>query len=133
MTLPSILKFVQSTCNQDFNDTCYVYVWGKNERPFFSFVGEKCCNKTILDPQQFKSVGVGQTFHSFVGATFTSFVGPTVFVSQQMKTVGVGGNYAPFVVAFLLFLHIFALKSVGGTFFFLLDKQFQSLTYKTVL
>ena len=79
----------------------------------FSFVGEKCCNTTILDPQQFKSVGVGQTFHSFVRATLTSFVGPTVFASQQMKTVGVGGNYPPFVVACLLFLQILALKSVG--------------------
>ncbi len=35
----------------------------------FSFVGDQCCNTTILDPQQLKSVGVGQTFHSFVGAT----------------------------------------------------------------
>ena len=40
-----------------------------------------------------KTVGVGLTFHSFVGATFTYFVGPTVFGSQQIKTVGVGGNY----------------------------------------
>ncbi len=46
-----------------------------------------------------------------------------------MKTVGVGGNNAPFVVALLLFLQIVALKSVGGTFSLLLDKQFQSLTF----
>ncbi len=68
------------------------------------FCWKKCCNTTILDPLQFRSVGVGLTFHSFVGATFTSFVGLTVFVSHQMTTVGVGGNYAPFVVALLLFL-----------------------------
>ncbi len=70
------------------------------------------------------TVDVGLTFQPFVGATFTSFVGPTIFVSQQMKTVGVGGNYAPFVEALLLFLHILALKSVGGTFSLLLDQQF---------
>ena len=101
----------------------------KLEKPFLSFVGEKCCNTTILDPQQLKTVGVGLTFQPFVGATFTSFVGPTIFVSQQMKTVGVGGNYAPFVVALLLFLQILALKSVGGTFSLLLDLQFRSLTF----
>ena len=37
------------------------------EKPHFSFVGEKCCNTTILDP---KTVGVSLTFQSFVGATF---------------------------------------------------------------
>ena len=95
----------------------------REEKPFFPFVGEKCCNTTILHPQQLKTVGVGLTFQPFVGATFTSFVGPTIFVSQQMKTVGVGGNYAPFVVALLLFLQILALKSVGGTFSLLLDQQ----------
>ena len=58
------------------------------EKPFFSFVGEKCCNTTILDPQQSKTAGVGLTFQSFVGATFISFVGPTDFVSQQMKSLG---------------------------------------------
>ncbi len=73
------------------------------EKPFFPFVGEKCCNTTILDPQQLKTVDVGLTFQPFDGATFTSFVGPTIFVSQQMKTVGVGGNYAPFVVALLTY------------------------------
>ena len=49
---------------------------------FFTFVGEKCCNTTILDPLQLKTVGVGLTFQPFVGATLTSFVGPTIFVSQ---------------------------------------------------
>ena len=83
-----------------------------SEKPFFSFVGEKCCNTTILDPQQLKTVGVGLTFQSFVGDTFISFIGPTIFVSQQMKSVGVGGNHTPFVVASLLFLQIFAMKSV---------------------
>ena len=63
---------------------------------------------------------------------FTSFVGLTVFVSQQMKTVGVWSNYAPFLVALLLFLQILALKSVGGTFSLLLDQQFQYLTYRKV-
>ncbi len=47
------------------------------EKPFFTFVGGKCCNTTISDPQQLKTVGVGLTFQPFVGATFTSFVGPT--------------------------------------------------------
>ncbi len=55
------------------------------EKPFFSFDGEKCCNTTILDPQQLETVDVGLTFQSFVGATFISFVGPTVLVSQHMK------------------------------------------------
>ena len=55
------------------------------EKPFFSFVGEKCCNTTILDPQQFKTVGVGMTFQSFVGVTLIPFVGHTVSGSQQMK------------------------------------------------
>ncbi len=47
------------------------------EKPFFPFVGEKCCNTTILDPQQLKTVstvGVGLTFQPFVGATFTSLL-----------------------------------------------------------
>ena len=105
---------------------CHTY--SDIEKPFFTFVGEKCSNTTILDPQQLKIVAVGLTFWPFVGVTFTSFVGPTLFVSQQMKTVGVGGNYAPFVIALLLFLEIFALKSVGGTLSLLLDQQFQSLT-----
>ncbi len=81
---------------------------------FFTFVGEKCCNTTTLDPQQLKTVGVGLTFQPFVGATFPSFVGPTIFVSQQMKTVGVGGNYAPFVVALFT---VGEPKSVGPTKF----------------
>ncbi len=112
--LTSILKYRLSISH------IYMHAVGM-EKPFFSFVGEKCCNTTILYPQKFKNVGVGPNFHSFVG--------PTVFVSQQMKTVGVGGNYAPFVVALLLFLQILALKSVGGTFSLLLDQQFQSLTF----
>ena len=53
----------------------------------FSFVGEKYCNTTILDPQQLKTVCVGLTFQSLIGATFIYFVGPTVFVSQQIKSV----------------------------------------------
>ena len=114
--LTSILKYRLSISH------IYMHAVGM-EKPFFSFVGEKCCNTTILYPQKFKNVGVGPTFHSFVG--------PTVFVSQQMKTVGVGGNYAQ--LALLLFLQILALKSVGGTFSLLLDQQFQSSTYKTVL
>ncbi len=71
----------------------------------FSLVGEKCCNTTMLDPQQL-------TFQPFVGATFISFVGPTVFVSQQLKTVEIGGNYVSFVVPFLLFLYRFWLRKV---------------------
>ncbi len=55
------------------------------EKPFFCFVGEKCCDTTILDPQQLKTVGVGLTFQPFVGATFTSFVGPTIFVNKREK------------------------------------------------
>ncbi len=92
------------------------------------FVGEKCCIYNNF------GLPTGLTFHSFVGATFISFVGPTIFVSQQIKTVGVGGtkcNCASFVVALLLFLHISAPKSVGGTFSLLLDQQFYSATYKT--
>ncbi len=96
----------------------------KMEKPFFTFIGEKCCNTTILDPQQFKSVGVGQTFHSL--SHFHIFCWTYSFFSdEQMKTVGV----APFLVALLLFLQILALKSVGGTFSLLLDQQFQSLTF----
>ncbi len=62
------------------------HIWTHFEKPFFPLVGEKCCNTTILHPQQLKTVGVGLTFQPFVGATFTSFVGPTIFVSH--KTVG---------------------------------------------
>ncbi len=56
------------------------------EKPCLSFVEEKCCNTTILDPKQFKSVCVGLTFHSFVGSTFTSFVGPTKFPQQKRES-----------------------------------------------
>ncbi len=58
----------------------------KCEKPFFTFVGEKCCNTTIFDPQQLKTVGVGLTFQPFVGATFTKSVGPTKFPQQKRES-----------------------------------------------
>ncbi len=61
--------------------------WQDRGEALFSFVGENCCNTTVFDNQQFKSVGVGLIFHSFVGVTFTSFVGPTVFNPEANHTL----------------------------------------------
>ncbi len=58
----------------------------RREALFFFCLGKALYNNTTnLDPQQLKTVGVGLTFQSFIGATFISFVGHTVFVSQQMN------------------------------------------------
>ncbi len=67
------------------------------EKPFFTFVGEKCCNTTILDPQHLKTVGVGLTFQPFVGMVGATFKREKVTPTPTVLTVAVPKMLGPTV------------------------------------